>query len=50
MELTYHNSAAVLIKENNTKILLDPWFTNGEYFGAWGIYPHMILNRKSLMM
>lgn len=39
MKLTYHNSAAVLIQENDTKILIDPWFLNGEYFGSWGIYP-----------
>ena len=39
MEITYHNSAAVLIKDDNTKILIDPWLSNGEYFGAWGIYP-----------
>ena len=39
MEITYHNSATVVIKDDNTKILIDPWLTNGEYFGAWGIYP-----------
>ena len=39
MKLTYHNSAAVLIQNNDTKVLVDPWFLNGEYFGAWGIYP-----------
>ena len=39
MKLTYHNSASVVIQENDTKVLIDPWFLNGEYFGAWGIYP-----------
>lgn len=39
MKLTYHNSAAVLVQENDTKILIDPWFCDGEYFGSWGIYP-----------
>jgi len=35
MNITYHNSAAVVIQDNNTKILVDPWLVNGEYFGAW---------------
>ena len=39
MKLTYHNSAAVVIQDNDTKILLDPWLRNGEYFGSWGIFP-----------
>ena len=39
MEITYHNSAAISITDNETKILIDPWLTNGEYFGSWGIYP-----------
>ena len=39
MKLTYHNSAAVVIEEKDTKILIDPWFVDGEYFGSWGIYP-----------
>ena len=39
MKVTYHNSAAVVIQENSTKILIDPWFFDGEYFGSWGIYP-----------
>jgi len=39
LEITYHNSAAVSINDNETKILVDPWLVNGEYFGSWGIYP-----------
>ena len=39
MNITYHNSATVVIQDDNTKILVDPWLVNGEYFGAWGIYP-----------
>ena len=34
MKLTYHNSAAVLIQDIDTKVLIDPWFLNGEYFGS----------------
>ena len=39
MNITYHNSAAISIIDDETKILIDPWLTNGEYFGSWGIYP-----------
>tara|TARA_Y100000996_G_scaffold409406_1_gene389996 strand:+ start:880 stop:2232 length:1353 start_codon:yes stop_codon:yes gene_type:complete len=39
MKLTYHNSAAVVIQDDQTKILVDPWLKNGEYFGSWGIFP-----------
>ena len=39
MKLTYHNSASVLLEDNDVKVLIDPWFLNGEYFGSWGIYP-----------
>ena len=39
MQIKYHNSASVSIIDNETKILIDPWLTNGEYFGSWGIYP-----------
>ena len=46
MEITYHNSATVLIKDNDTKILTDPWLISGEYFGAWGIYPPYKFNPK----
>tara|TARA_Y100000741_G_C18261871_1_gene560778 strand:+ start:2908 stop:4257 length:1350 start_codon:yes stop_codon:yes gene_type:complete len=39
LRVTYHNSAAVSIDDDETKILIDPWLTDGEYFGSWGIYP-----------
>ena len=39
MEVTYHNSATVMIEGNNTKILCDPWLVNGAYIGSWCIYP-----------
>ena len=39
MKLTYLHSASVIIHNDDTKILCDPWLVNGEFFNAWGIYP-----------
>ena len=39
MNITYLNSASVLIEDKNVKILCDPWLDGEEYFGSWGIYP-----------
>lgn len=39
MNLTYHNSATVLIQDADVKILCDPWLVSGEHYGSWGIYP-----------
>ena len=50
MKLTYDNSAAVLVQENDTKILIDPWFCDGEYYGSWGFIRRMILDQKNLWM
>ena len=39
MNLTYHNSATVLIQDADVKILCDPWLVSWEHYGSWGIYP-----------
>jgi len=39
MKLTYLQSASVLIEDSGVKILCDPWFIDGAYFGSWAIYP-----------
>ena len=39
MKLTYLKSAGVLIENNSTKILCDPWLVDGEYYGSWVHYP-----------
>ena len=39
MQLTYLSSAAVLIKDQDSSILCDPWFIDGEYYGSWCHYP-----------
>ena len=39
MKLTYLTSASVIIEDQNVKILCDPWFVDGEYYGSWYHYP-----------
>jgi UDP-MurNAc hydroxylase len=39
MKITYLKSATVAVESNGVKILTDPWFTDGEYYGAWYHYP-----------
>ena len=39
MKLTYLHSASVIIHNEDTKVLCDPWLVNGEFFNSWGIYP-----------
>ena len=39
MQLKYINSASVLISEDDTSIICDPWLVDGEYYGSWYIYP-----------
>ena len=40
MKVRYINSATVIIESSNgVKILTDPWFTDGEYYGAWYNFP-----------
>ncbi len=39
MRLTYVYNACVLIEHNRTKVLCDPWLTDGIYYGSWYQYP-----------
>tara|TARA_B100001123_G_C15329180_1_gene1030651 strand:- start:542 stop:1885 length:1344 start_codon:yes stop_codon:yes gene_type:complete len=39
MKLKYLNSASVLISNDDTSILCDPWLIDGEFYGSWYIYP-----------
>jgi UDP-MurNAc hydroxylase len=40
MKIKLYRSATVGVILENYKILLDPWLTDGEYFGSWSHYPH----------
>src|SRR5260370_2747371 len=39
MKVQFLKSATVLIEANGVKILTDPWFVDGEYYGSWAHYP-----------
>ena len=40
MKIKHFRSATVGIDINGFKILMDPWLTDGEYFGSWSHYPY----------
>ena len=35
MKIQNIGSSTVIIETNKLKILKDPWFVNGEYYGSW---------------
>ena len=39
MKVQFLKSATVLIEAKGVKILTDPWFVDGEYYGSWAHYP-----------
>ncbi len=39
MQVTYLESAAVLIETEDTSVLCDPWLVDGAYYGSWAHYP-----------
>ena len=39
MNLTYLQSSAVMISNNDAKLLCDPWLVDGELYGSWSHYP-----------
>ena len=48
MQLTYMSSASVLIKDQDVKLLTDPWYVDGEFYGTWYNYPPCTVNLKEL--
>ena len=46
MKITFHTSASVIIEDNGVKILTDPWFVDGEFYGSWAHYPFYDFNSK----
>lgn len=45
--LSNPTNACVVIKTHNTKILLDPWFTDGIYDGTWHNFPRLTDSQKN---
>jgi len=41
MKITYISSSTIILENNNHKILMDPWFVDGEYYGSWCHYPKL---------
>ena len=46
MKITFHTSASVVIEDDGVKILTDPWFLDGEFYGSWAHYPLYDFNSK----
>jgi len=47
MKLTFYQSSAVLIETKDVQILSDPWFVDGELYGAWNHYPPVNLQGEN---
>jgi len=39
MKITFLTSASTIIEDKGVKILTDPWFFDGEFYGSWAHYP-----------
>ncbi len=50
MKLKLYRSATIGIYSNGTKVLTDPWLTDGEYYGSWSHYPYfdLVKNLKEI--
>ena len=44
MKTIFLSSSTVIIESNNTKVLMDPWLLDGEYYGSWYHYPKLNIN------
>lgn len=48
MKITNFHAATVLIEHNGIKVLCDPWFTQGAYYGSWYLPPGPAVDMKLL--
>lgn len=39
MKVTYLTNACVIVEHNGTRVLCDPWLTDGAYYGSWFHWP-----------
>ncbi len=46
MKIKLYRSATVGLNLKNFKILMDPWLTDGEYYGSWSHYPFFDLEKN----
>ena len=46
MKITYHTAASITVEVDGIKILCDPWFYPGAFYGSWCQYPPYSFNAK----
>ena len=46
MQIKLYRSATIGIISGDLKVLVDPWLTDGEYYGSWSHFPHFDLDKK----
>ena len=46
MKVKLYRSATVGLDLGNFKILMDPWLTDGEYYGSWSHFPYYDLDKN----
>ncbi len=46
MKIKLYRSSTVGIDLNGYKILMDPWLTDGEYYGSWSHFPYFDLDKN----
>lgn len=42
MKVRFIKSSCVVVEHGNTRVLCDPWLTDGVYYGSWNHYPPLI--------
>jgi len=46
MKIKLYRSSTIGLNLSGYKILMDPWLTDGEYYGAWSHYPYYDLDKN----
>ena len=49
MKIKLYRSSTVGLNLNGYKILMDPWLTDGEYYGSWSHFPYFDFDKKPLL-
>ena len=46
MNIKLYKSSTIGLNLSGYKILMDPWLTDGEYYGSWSHYPYYDLDKN----
>ena len=46
MKIKLYRSSTIGLNLNGYKILMDPWLTDGEYYGSWSHFPYFDLDKN----